>query len=152
LPAAAGRGTAIGKLVVLDSQAPSLNVGNLQVGLAAAPYLPEGADRPVDWQRDSKHYQFWARGDGKGRFTVPNVRPGSYTLYALADGKHFLTIGAIRLAGDAVIAVEHKGGVPGAAVRRTDRERAVVGRKQQRGGQPRPASYTPLTLPTISPV
>jgi rhamnogalacturonan endolyase len=42
--------------------------------------------RVVDWQTDAKHYQFWARGDDRGRFSIPNVRPGTYTLHAFADG------------------------------------------------------------------
>ena len=41
---------------------------------------------PVDWQHDAKYYQFWVRGDDRGRFTIPNVRPGVYTLHAIADG------------------------------------------------------------------
>jgi rhamnogalacturonan endolyase len=40
----------------------------------------------VDWQRDAKFYQFWTRGDDQGRFVIRNVRPGSYTLHAIADG------------------------------------------------------------------
>jgi rhamnogalacturonan endolyase len=40
----------------------------------------------VDWQRDAKFYQFWTRADGRGRFTIPHVRPGKYTLHAIADG------------------------------------------------------------------
>ncbi|HTV40774.1 MAG TPA: polysaccharide lyase family protein, partial [Candidatus Sulfotelmatobacter sp.] len=40
----------------------------------------------VDWQNDAKHYEFWARGDAGGNFSIPNVRPGQYTLHAIADG------------------------------------------------------------------
>jgi len=40
----------------------------------------------VDWQRDAKYYEFWVRGDDQGRFSIPNVRPGVYTLHAIADG------------------------------------------------------------------
>jgi rhamnogalacturonan endolyase len=40
----------------------------------------------VDWQNDAKHYQFWVRGDARGHFAIPNVRPGRYTLHALANG------------------------------------------------------------------
>ena len=40
----------------------------------------------VDWQRDAKFYQFWVRGDDQGRFTIPQVRSGTYTLHAIADG------------------------------------------------------------------
>jgi rhamnogalacturonan endolyase len=45
-----------------------------------------GGPRLVDWQNDAKYYQFWVRGDASGRFTIPNVRPGTYTLHAIADG------------------------------------------------------------------
>jgi rhamnogalacturonan endolyase len=40
----------------------------------------------VDWQRDAKYYQFWVRADARGSFRIPNVRPGVYTLHAIADG------------------------------------------------------------------
>jgi rhamnogalacturonan endolyase len=45
-----------------------------------------GQPRVVDWQNDAKHYEFWVRGDAKGNFKIPNVRPGNYTLHAIADG------------------------------------------------------------------
>jgi rhamnogalacturonan endolyase len=45
-----------------------------------------GGPRIVDWQNDAKYYQFWVRGDASGHFTIPNVRSGTYTLHALADG------------------------------------------------------------------
>ena len=40
----------------------------------------------MDWQNDAKNYEFWVRGDADGSFTIPNVRPGQYTLHAIADG------------------------------------------------------------------
>lgn len=40
----------------------------------------------VDWQIDARHYEFWVRADEDGNFQIPNVRPGSYTLHAIADG------------------------------------------------------------------
>lgn len=39
-----------------------------------------------DWQRDSKHYQFWAMADEEGKFEIGNVRPGNYKLVAFAQG------------------------------------------------------------------
>lgn len=42
--------------------------------------------RTVDWQNDAKNYQFWVRADANGKFSIPNVRPGTYTLHAIADG------------------------------------------------------------------
>ena len=42
--------------------------------------------RVVDWQNNARDYQFWVRGDEQGNFAIPNVRPGVYTLHAIADG------------------------------------------------------------------
>jgi rhamnogalacturonan endolyase len=65
---------------------------NLLVGLSAPDYLPPRqryawrAPSLVTWQLDAQHYQFWARADAAGHFEIPNVRPGTYTLHAIADG------------------------------------------------------------------
>jgi rhamnogalacturonan endolyase len=40
----------------------------------------------VDWQHDGKNYQFWVHGADDGRFSIPNVRAGVYTLHAFATG------------------------------------------------------------------
>lgn len=40
----------------------------------------------MNWQNDAKHYQFWAEGAADGSFAIPNVRPGTYQLHAIADG------------------------------------------------------------------
>ena len=40
----------------------------------------------VTWQNDAKHYEFWTNGTEDGTFTIPNVRPGTYQLHAIADG------------------------------------------------------------------
>jgi rhamnogalacturonan endolyase len=45
-----------------------------------------GLPRVVDWQNDAKNYEFWVRADDDGKFTIPNVRPGTYALHAIADG------------------------------------------------------------------
>lgn len=77
-PAYAGkeeRSTVSGQLQLDDPAGPK-QLKHLQVGLAA----------PDCWQRDAKHYQFWATGSENGSFTIPNVRPGRYVLYAFADG------------------------------------------------------------------
>ena len=42
--------------------------------------------RTVDWQNDAKNYEFWVRADANGKFSIPNARPGIYTLHAIADG------------------------------------------------------------------
>ncbi len=95
------RATVKGRLVITDPQAPGAGTPNLRVGLTAAaytsPYLrppsPDGKGpqgpatrRQIDWQLDAKNYQFWARGQENGEFTIGHVRPGTYTLRAIADG------------------------------------------------------------------
>ncbi|HVT83352.1 MAG TPA: polysaccharide lyase family protein [Phycisphaerae bacterium] len=44
------------------------------------------APRVVDWQQDAKHYEFWVKASDDGTFAIPNVRPGTYTMHAFADG------------------------------------------------------------------
>ncbi len=79
-PLAAGRGTVTGKFIVSDPLKPSVTAVNAWVGLAA----PE--DTSGNWQYQGKAYQFWTHADALGNFTIPDVRPGSYTLYAFTDG------------------------------------------------------------------
>ncbi len=58
-------------------------MGPMRVGLSAPDYVyPRGR---VDWQSDAKHYEFWVRDRASGIFSIPNVRPGVYTLHAIAD-------------------------------------------------------------------
>jgi rhamnogalacturonan endolyase len=59
--------------------------------VSSADSVPGGSgafrgSRVVDWQSDARNYEFWVRSDDKGNFTIPNVRPGVYTLHALSDG------------------------------------------------------------------
>ncbi len=87
------RATVSGQLVLSDPQMPGAKTPNLLVGLTHPAYSPPitrtggfGPPRQIDWQTDAKHYEFWVRGDEQGNFTIPNVRPGKYTLHAFADG------------------------------------------------------------------
>jgi rhamnogalacturonan endolyase len=55
--------------------------GAVHVGLA------QPATQRTTWQTDAKNYQFWSRNtNADGTFTIPKVSPGTYTLYAFADG------------------------------------------------------------------
>jgi rhamnogalacturonan endolyase len=92
-PIASERATVKGSLKLDDRERPGALTPNLLVGLTPATYVapvtrPGGGAPPrqIEWQTDAKHYQFWVRGDEHGRFTIPHVRPGEYTLRALADG------------------------------------------------------------------
>jgi rhamnogalacturonan endolyase len=94
-PHKAERATVTGRIVLNDPQAASLKLPNLNVGLAHASYTGLGGAYEarsgngdlVTWEHDANYYQFWTVGSGDdGSFTIPNVRPGTYTLHAYADG------------------------------------------------------------------
>jgi rhamnogalacturonan endolyase len=71
------RGTVSGKITLNDPLVPMSKISNLLVGVAP---------KDADWQMDAKGYQFWVRADDKGNFKIANVRPGAYTLHAIANG------------------------------------------------------------------
>jgi rhamnogalacturonan endolyase len=86
-----GRGTVTGQLVLNDPQAASKGFPNLNVGLTSPNYQGNASPRAgngniVTWPHDGKNYQFWVVGTTDGRFTIPNVRPGTYVLRAFANG------------------------------------------------------------------
>jgi rhamnogalacturonan endolyase len=100
-PLESERATVKGRFVIAYPQAPGARTPNLRVGLTVptytSPYVrppspdgkgPQGpaVPRQIDWQIDAKNYQFWARGQENGEFTLSHVRPGTYTLRAIADG------------------------------------------------------------------
>jgi rhamnogalacturonan endolyase len=89
-----GRSTVTGQLVLNDPQAAKKTLPHLTVGLAHPNYPGTGSayeqrggnGNIVTWAHDGDYYQFWTDGSEDGRFTIPNVRPGKYTLHAFADG------------------------------------------------------------------
>ncbi len=91
-PAKPQRAALTGRLVLHDPELPhEIKFTRLLVGLSAPGpdfIAREGSSegRRVDWQRDAKGYQFWVRGQAGGDFTIPQVRPGHYSLHAVADG------------------------------------------------------------------
>lgn len=87
------RSTVSGELVLNDPLMPGATMSNIRVGLAYPDYTvttdrpaATNAPRDIQWQTDSKHYEFWVRADNTGEFTIPGVRAGKYTLHAFADG------------------------------------------------------------------
>jgi rhamnogalacturonan endolyase len=81
-------------LVLNDPQAASTVLTNLTVGLAHPEYTSRaggflsraGNGNRVTWEHDGNYYQFWTGGSEDGKFTIADVRPGTYTLHAFADG------------------------------------------------------------------
>jgi rhamnogalacturonan endolyase len=76
-PPASKRGNARGHFTVHDPFHPQLNGANAWIGLTAP---------AVDWQKDSKHYEYWVKAGRDGSFNLTNVRPGTYTLHAFVKG------------------------------------------------------------------
>ena len=76
---AAGRGTVTGKLVITDPTVPTISAANMWIGVAIPPSSTTGVS---DFQLWSKNYQFWVKTDSAGNFTIPNVLPGVYNIYA----------------------------------------------------------------------
>lgn len=77
-----GRGKVTGKLRINDPQ-PYSNPYNMWVGIAIPPKSVRGTTNFEQW---SKNYQFWVKTDAKGIFTIPNVMPGVYNMYAFGSG------------------------------------------------------------------
>ncbi|MGO8701901.1 MAG: polysaccharide lyase family protein [Limisphaerales bacterium] len=89
-----GRGAVTGQLVLNDPQASSTKLPHLTVGLAHPEFtsdaggfvLRSGNGNRITWEHDGNYYQFWNEGADDGKFIISNVRPGTYTLHAFADG------------------------------------------------------------------
>jgi rhamnogalacturonan endolyase len=84
-----GRGAVSGRFILNDAYVTNAAMSHLLVGLAHPDYETgdgRGGTTKVDWQLDAKHYEFWVHGGADGSFTIPNVRPGVYTLHAIMDG------------------------------------------------------------------
>jgi len=88
------RATVTGQLVLNDPQAATRQLPHLTIGLAHPDYttpfggfvLRSGNGHLITWPHDGNYYQFWNMGSDDGKFTISNVRPGTYTLHAFADG------------------------------------------------------------------
>jgi rhamnogalacturonan endolyase len=104
------RGGVAGTFVVKDPLKPNASGNGAWVGLNQP--QPGG-----NWQMESTHYQYWVHADAAGAFTIPNVRPGIYTLSAFntnAVGEYSQTnvevkAGETTSLGDVTWNVPHSG-------------------------------------------
>ncbi|XP_049349502.1 rhamnogalacturonate lyase B-like isoform X1 [Solanum verrucosum] len=80
-PSANQRGNASGRLLVQDKYKSHGHIpaNGAYVGLAQ----PGEAG---SWQRECKGYQFWAKTDNNGNFSIKNICRGHYNLYAWVPG------------------------------------------------------------------
>ncbi len=78
-PQASGRGTVSGTFAINDTYNPTASPVGMWIGLA-----PD--DVGVDFQQQYLTYQFWVKTTTGGSFTIPNVLPGTYNLWAFGPG------------------------------------------------------------------
>jgi rhamnogalacturonan endolyase len=79
--AAQTRGSASGRLVVHDPLKPKVSAAGAWVGLAQSE-----KKTGKNWQFQADAYQYWTQAKPDGSFSIPAVRPGTYTLYAFTTG------------------------------------------------------------------
>jgi rhamnogalacturonan endolyase len=102
LPRAA-RGSVAGALSFSDTEQPALTSAYAWVGLAGPPV----AGAP-NFEHQGWDYQYWTVADANGKFSLKNVRPGSYTLHAFREGIHGVYLGqtnAVRVSAGAAVEV-----------------------------------------------
>jgi rhamnogalacturonan endolyase len=80
-PPADQRGDVRGRVILHDPLKPALSPAGAYVGLTSPSDKPGG-----DFQFEATGYQFWTRAGQDGRFDIPHVRPGTYTLYIYTTG------------------------------------------------------------------
>lgn len=120
-PVAGDRGAISGTLVFSDALKSGVNASNAWVGLVD----PSVAN----WEFESKFYQYWQHADSNGNFTIPHVRPGTYTLHAFNAGavgefavsNVVITAGTTNPLGTLTWNIPHAGGYIAWEIGRPDR-------------------------------
>ena len=78
-PQASDRATVSGTFAINDTYNPSASPAGMWIGLAPL-------DGGVDFQQQYLTCQFWVKTGAGGVFTIPNVLPGTYNLWAFGPG------------------------------------------------------------------
>ncbi len=79
-PPASLRGTITGNYTISDALKPTFTGAGAWIGVTN---LTDGA---TNFQFEMKDYQYWIKSDASGNFTIPNIRPGTYSLFAFVNG------------------------------------------------------------------
>lgn len=108
-PLTAGRGSVTGTFALKDSQKSALTSAGFWIGVTQL------SNAGNDWQFEGRNYQYWAKVNADGTFSIPAVRPGTYSLFAFGDG----AVGEYRLDNVTVTAGSNTN--VGALVRTIDR-------------------------------
>ena len=95
-PGVRARGTVSGTLAINDPNNPGTSPVSLWIGLAPV-------DGGVDFQQQYLTYQFWVKTGAGGSFTIPNIAPGTYNLWAFGPG----VVGTFEKANVTVAAGRH---------------------------------------------
>jgi len=77
-PQKSGRATVSGTFSITDPGNTTASPSGMWIGLAPS----DGGD----FQLQAKTYQFWSKINANGSFSIPNIRPGAYNLYAFGTG------------------------------------------------------------------
>lgn len=80
-PLANERGTITGKFIINDPFKPTVKGQNAWVGVTIL-----SSDANNQFQFEEKNYQYWVKTDVAGNFSIPNVRPGTYSFFGFSDG------------------------------------------------------------------
>lgn len=80
-PQAAQRGTIAGKFIINDPFKPAVKGQNAWVGVTQI------TNDQGQWQFECKTYHYWVKTDSAGNFSIPNIRPGTYSFFGYTDGE-----------------------------------------------------------------
>ncbi len=81
-PQANARGKASGTFKIVDPAKPTINGGGAWIGLTKI----ATTNTRNDFMFEANNYHYWVKTNSSGAFTIPNVRPGTYKLFAYRDG------------------------------------------------------------------
>ncbi|MDD5184608.1 MAG: polysaccharide lyase family protein [Paludibacter sp.] len=80
-PLANQRGAISGSFKVSDAFKPEVTGANAWIGVTQ---ISNGDNQ---WQQEGKNYKYWIKTDSTGNFTIPEIRPGTYSLFAYTNGE-----------------------------------------------------------------